>query len=107
MATAKARHPDIDIITLKIQLHPDTDPPANKATQRLTAREERLTKQKLIAHVNPKFSALFFTCVYAKKNAIVTIAPMIIVPLRPQKNLLLHMNPARIGEGIELRFATA
>jgi hypothetical protein len=51
----------------------------------------RLTKQKLIAHVNPRFCALLLTSVYAKKNAIVTKAPMIIVPRRPQKYLDLHM----------------
>lgn len=69
--------------------------------------QERLTRQKLIAHVNPAFCALFRTCVYAKKKAIVIIAPMIIVPRRPQKKRDLHMNPARIGEGTPEKFAKA
>lgn len=52
---------------------------------------ERQTKQKLIAHVKPKFCALLFTSVYAKKKAMVTRAPMIIVPRRPQKYFERHM----------------
>lgn len=69
--------------------------------------KEEHTKQKLIAHVNPRFCALLLTSVYAKKNAIVTSAPMIIVPRRPQKNFDLHMKPARMGLGIELRLEMA
>lgn len=60
-----------------------------------------------MAHVNPKFCAFERTCVYAKKKVIVTSAPMIIVPRRPQKNFDRHMKPARIGDGMELAFAMA
>ena len=66
-----------------------------------------LTREKLIAQVNPLFSAFVLTCVYAKKNTIVSRAPMIIVPRLPQNHLLLHMKAAIIGDGIELRFAAA
>jgi hypothetical protein len=68
----------------------DEDEIEDKGAGRRSGRIE-LTKQKLIAHVKPKFCALLLTSVYAKKNAMVTRAPMIIVPRRPQKYLDLHM----------------
>lgn len=37
----------------------------------------------------------------------VTSAPMIMVPRLPQKKRLLHMKPARMGLGMELRFEMA
>jgi hypothetical protein len=70
-------------------------------------KEGRPTRQKLIAQVKPRFCALDFTSVYAKKKAIVTSAPTIMVPRRPQKNLERHMKPARMGLGMELRLEMA
>lgn len=57
--------------------------------------------------VNARFCALFLTWVYAKKKVMVMKAPMIMVPRLPQNNLLLHMKPAKIGEGMEQAFAMA
>ena len=86
------------------KLHPGEE---NGEGHRHKRERKALTKQKLIAHVNPEFCALFRTCVYAKKNTIVSAAPMIIVPRRPQNQRLLHMKPARIGEGMPERLAAA
>jgi hypothetical protein len=60
-------------------------------SSRETRGSQTHTKQKLMAQVKPKFCALLLTSVYAKKKAMVTRAPMIIVPRRPQKYLERHM----------------
>jgi hypothetical protein len=93
----------IDILASQSASRSHSFPPALPPT----SHPKKLTKKKLIQHVKAKFCALSLTCVYAKKKAMVISAPMIIVPLLPQKNLLLHIKPARIGEGIEQRLAMA
>lgn len=52
-------------------------------------------KQKLITHANTTFCTAVRTCVYAKKNDIVTSAPVTIVYFLP--NRVWHMYPASTG----------
>jgi hypothetical protein len=66
-----------------------------------------LTRQKLIAQLKPTFCAAVRTCVYAKKKAMVTRAPMIMVPRLPQNHGEAHIAPARTGPQIDEKFAKA